>query len=142
MKSSFTLLLLTLLFTGSYGAPVPARQAIRELMQFQQDAWNEGNIERFMEGYWKSDSLTFTGSAGITYGWNKTYERYKNNYNSREKMGKLTFTLLEMRPLGKKYYTVIGKWHLTRRIGDTGGHFTLLLRRFGRSWKIIADHTS
>ena len=137
-------LLVLLFFSGmaqaqSYQADT---SAIRALLQRQQDDWNRGDIAAFMTGYWKSDSLTFTGSAGITYGWNRTYENYLRRYDSREKMGQLRFTLLELRPLGKDHFEVIGKWHLQRSIGDVGGHFTLLLRRFPEGWKIIADHTS
>jgi hypothetical protein len=116
--------------------------AISQLLMQQQADWNRGDISAFMEGYWKSDRLTFTGAAGITYGWQATYQRYLRTYDSPEKMGQLQFTLLEFKPLGKKYFSVIGKWQLRRTAGDIGGYFTLLLRRFRRGWLIIADHTS
>lgn len=136
--------LMLLFFTGSMQAQSyqADTSAIRALLQRQQDDWNRGDIAAFMTGYWKSDSLTFTGSAGITYGWERTYANYLRRYDSREKMGQLTFTLLELRPLGKDYFEVIGKWHLQRTIGNVGGHFSLLLRRFADGWKVIADHTS
>lgn len=116
--------------------------AISQLLMRQQADWNRGDIPAFMEGYWKSDRLTFTGAGGITYGWQATYQRYLRTYDSPEKMGQLQFTLLEFRPLGKQYFSVIGKWQLRRTVGDIGGHFTLLLRRFRQGWLIIADHTS
>jgi ketosteroid isomerase-like protein len=117
-------------------------KAIRQVLSEQQDAWNKGNIGAFMTGYWKSDSLTFTGANGITYGWENTYQNYLKRYNSPAKMGQLTFTILEVLPMGNDYCKVIGKWFLKRTVGDIGGHFTLVFRRFGNGWKIISDHTS
>jgi ketosteroid isomerase-like protein len=116
--------------------------AINKLLAMQETAWNKGDIPAFMEGYWKNDALTFTGAKGITYGWQATYEGYLKRYDSPAKMGQLKFTILEMKPLGKDYFEIIGKWQLTRTIGDVGGHFTLLFKRFADGWKIIADHTS
>jgi ketosteroid isomerase-like protein len=115
---------------------------IRKVLSEQQDAWNKGDIAAFMTGYWKSDSLTFTGANGITYGWENTYQNYLKRYDSPAKMGQLTFTILEVLPLGNDYCKVIGKWFLKRTVGDIGGHFTLVFRRFGNGWKIISDHTS
>lgn len=117
-------------------------KAIRQLLNQQQAAWNKGDISAFMIGYWKSDSLTFTGASGITYGWDNTYKNYLKRYDSPEKMGQLTFTILEVMPLGEDYCKVIGKWFLKRSVGDIGGHFTLIFKRIGDEWKIISDHTS
>ena len=115
---------------------------IRLVLSEQQDAWNKGDIAAFMTGYWKSDSLTFTGANGITYGWENTYQNYLKRYDSPAKMGQLTFTILEVLPMGNDYCKVIGKSFLKRTVGDIGGHFTLVFRRFGNGWKIISDHTS
>lgn len=116
--------------------------AIRDVMQQQQDAWNKGDIETFMRGYWNSDSLMFIGSSGVTYGYKNTLDRYRKTYNSREKMGTLKFDLLHIIPLADDVYMVVGKWHLTRTVGDAGGLYTLLFRKIGDSWLIISDHTS
>ncbi|KIC94801.1 YybH family protein [Flavihumibacter solisilvae] len=116
--------------------------SIREVMQAQQEAWNKGDIETFMKGYWNSDSLMFIGSSGVTYGFNNTLERYRKTYNSREKMGTLKFDLLHVIRLADNVYMVVGKWHLTRTIGDAGGLYTLLFRKINDRWVIISDHTS
>lgn len=145
MKTGMRLLAVLLLLCGqSFGQskPNPDEIAIRNILKIQESDWNKGDIAGFMQGYWKNDSLTFTGASGITYGWENTYQGYLKRYNSPEKMGQLSFSLLEMLPLGNDYFKVIGKWHLKRTIGDVGGHFTLIFRRFADGWKIIADHTS
>ena len=116
--------------------------SIREVMQQQQDAWNKGDIESFMTGYWNSDSLMFIGSSGVTYGYKNTLERYRKVYNSREQMGTLKFDLLHIIRLSDSVYMVVGKWHLTRTVGDAGGLYTLLFRKISDRWLIISDHTS
>ncbi len=116
--------------------------SIRKILQTQTMAWNDGQIEKFMNGYWQSDSLMFIGKSGITYGWQKTLDNYKKGYPDTAAMGKLDFTLLKLKPLSSTYYFVIGKWHLARSIGDVGGAFTLLFRKIKNKWVIIADHSS
>jgi ketosteroid isomerase-like protein len=116
--------------------------AIRQLLEKQTHAWNQGNVEEFMQGYWKSDSLVFVGKSGVTYGWNSTLKNYKRNYPDAAAMGELKFTLLSITKLSSDYYHVIGKWHLERSIGNLEGHFTLLFRKLKGQWYIIADHSS
>lgn len=119
-----------------------ADASIRKLLGDQQDAWNRGDIESFMKGYWKSDSLMFIGAKGVTYGYKNTWERYKKTYDSPEKMGKLKFDLLHVNKMASDLYMVVGKWHLTRTVGDIGGHYTLMMRYIDGNWVIISDHTS
>ena len=116
--------------------------AIRKAMDEQLSAWNSGNINRFMGTYWQDDSLMFIGKSGVTYGWQKTLENYKKGYPDTAAMGKLDFTILQAKPLSGIYFFVVGKWHLTRSIGNLGGHFTLLFRKIKNKWMIIADHSS
>lgn len=117
--------------------------SIKEAMQKQQEAWNSFDIEGFMSYYWKSDSLKFIGSKGITYGWQKTLDNYKKGYPSKEAMGELTFENIEFKQVSKKYIYVIGKWHLKRKEGNNvGGHYTLLWEKINGKWLIIIDHTS
>ncbi len=115
---------------------------IKALMNVQLNAWNQGNIEGFMETYWKSDSLLFIGKKGVTYGWQATLDNYKKAYPGKEGMGTLAFDLLEFKKLAADIYFVVGKWNLTRSIGDLSGHFSILLRRIEGEWKIVADHSS
>ena len=115
---------------------------IRALLQKQTEAWNRGDIEDFMEGYWKNDSLMFIGKSGITYGWQQTLDNYKRGYPDKTAMGQLTFTLIEIKRLSSKYYSVVGRWNLKRTIGDIGGHYTLLMKKINGVWVIISDHSS
>lgn len=116
--------------------------AIKAVMNEQAKAWNNGNIDAFMQTYWKSDSLLFLGSKGPSYGWQTTLNNYKKNYPDTVAMGKLDFNILDVKLLSADYGFVLGKWHLTRTIGDIGGHFTLLFRKINGQWYIVADHTS
>ena len=104
--------------------------------------WNKGDVNSFMNSYWQSDSLMFVGKSGITYGWQKTLDNYIKNYPDTASMGKLDFTLLEVKRLSADYYFVVGKWHLKRSIGDIGGSFTLIFRKIKSQWLIVADHSS
>lgn len=131
-----------LLITCSVFAQHSDETIIRKVLADQQDAWNRGDIDAFMDGYWNSDSLLFIGSGGVTYGYKNTIERYKTNYNSKEKMGQLKFDLLHFLPLSADTWMVIGKWQLTRSVGDVGGYYTLLFKKIKGKWVIISDHTS
>ncbi|MFB9862143.1 YybH family protein [Rufibacter immobilis] len=119
-----------------------APQEIEQVMRQQSQAWNEGNLEKYMEPYWRSDSLLFIGKSGLTYGWEKTLQNYRRGYPNPEAMGKLTFTFLHTQKLSKDSYFVVGKWHLLRTIGDLQGHFSLVFRKINGDWKIVADHSS
>jgi TonB family protein len=118
------------------------RDAIRMVLYAQQAAWNRGDVDAFLVGYWQSPELTFSGSSGVSRGWDGVRARYKKNYPDRAAMGELDFSELEFRFLGKDAALVLGKWHLKRQPGDIGGVFTLVWQRFPEGWKIIHDHTS
>jgi len=124
-------------------AQTDAEQAIRKVMADQADAWNQGNIDGFMKGYWNNDSLVFVGQNGLTYGYAQTLSNYKKHYATPEKMGKLFFTLLSIRQLSPEYCFVLGKWLLKRQAaGDIGGTYSLLFRKIDGRWMIVVDHTS
>lgn len=135
---AFLLLLLPLYST----AQTNEEKAVRQVLARQSAAWNKGDIEAFMAGYWHNDSLMFVGKNGITYGWTNTLNNYRKGYPDAATMGKLEFTLLAVKQLSARYIEVIGKWHLTRNIGDVQGHFSLLFERIGDQWLIVIDHTS
>jgi uncharacterized protein (TIGR02246 family) len=116
--------------------------SIRKLMDEQTKAWNRGDIEGFMKGYWENDSLMFIGKSGITYGWTNTLNNYKKGYPDTAAMGKLSFNIIAVKRLSREYYYVIGKWYLQRSIGDLSGHYTLLFKKENDRWVIIADHSS
>jgi hypothetical protein len=118
--------------------------SIQAIMNRQENAWNEGNIDQFMIGYWESDSLTFIGKSGLNYGWKKTLLNYKKSYPSPEDMGILTFNNLSTEVLSEDVALVIGKWRLNREIiGDTlEGHYSLVWKRVKNNWVIVSDHSS
>ena len=116
--------------------------AIRAMLSAQEAAWNTGNLEQFMIGYWQSDSLMFIGKNGPTYGYDKTLENYKKGYPDTAHMGKFTSTIVSMKRLSAKYYFVTGKWFLKRTIGDVSGYYTLLIRKTNGKWVVVADHSS
>ncbi len=120
----------------------PAEKQIRALLENQTVAWNRGDIPAFMSGYWKSDSLVFVGKSGITYGWQKTLDNYKKNYPDTATMGQLRFDIVQLKKLSGNTYFVLGKWFLKRTVGDVGGHFTLILKKFKEGWKVVSDHSS
>src|SRR5258705_7996116 len=116
--------------------------AVRNVLDRQNKAWNRGDIDAFMAGYWESDSLMFIGKSGVTYGYKNTLANYKKNYPDTATMGKLTFTLIQVKQLSPEYFHVTGKYYLTRTIGDASGHFTLMFRKISGKWVIISDHSS
>ena len=116
--------------------------SVRTLLAKQNAAWNRGDIDAFMVGYWESDSLMFIGQSGVTYGYKNTLANYKKNYPDTTVMGKLTFTLIHVKQLSSEYFHVTGKYHLARTIGDASGHFTLVFRKINGKWVIISDHSS
>lgn len=123
-------------------AQTKTEKKILSLLKTQDESWNNGDINGFMETYWKNDSLMFIGKSGVTYGWQNTLNNYKKGYPDTTAMGKLNFTLIDIKKLSRKYYHVVGKWHLKRSIGDLQGHFTLLMQKIKGKWYIIADHSS
>jgi uncharacterized protein (TIGR02246 family) len=116
--------------------------AIKALLDEQTKAWNKGDLESFMKGYWESDSLLFIGKSGPKYGHKTTLENYKKSYPDAAAMGKLTFDILQIKRLSVIYFYVVGKWHLQRTIGDLEGHYTLLIKKVKNKWVIVADHSS
>ena len=138
------------LLTGSILLTMPAlaqsatdRKAILDLLKRQVTDWNNGRVDRFMSGYWPSDSLTFVGKAGITYGYAETLANYKKRYPDRASMGVLKLDVLQLDFPARNVAYVIGAWHLTRpQLGDATGHFTLLWRKIKNRWLIVSDHSS
>ena len=118
------------------------RTAITRVLNAQQAAWNFGDVNAFLEGYWHSPELTFSGSSGVSRGWDGILARYRKNYPDRATMGQLDFSELEFHWLGPDAALVLGRWHLKRDKGDIGGVFSLVWQRFRDGWKIIHDHTS
>lgn len=115
--------------------------AIKKVLNDQAKAWSQGDMKQYMEGYWKSDSLKFIGSRGLTYGWQQTLDNYLKSYPTTAHTGTLKFTLTSLTPLGDAHYHVIGNYHLTRTAGDISGIFSLVMKKIDGAWKIIIDHS-
>ena len=112
---------------------------IRAVMSKQQEAWSNYDLEGFMDGYWRNDSLKFFGSRGITYGWDQTLANYKKGYPSKEVAGELTFTLESITPIEGESYYVMGRYHLERKMGNADGVFIIIFKKINGQWKIVAD---
>lgn len=118
------------------------KSAIMQVLKKQELAWNKGDIYAFMDGYWKSDSLTFIGRSGINYGWEKTLNNYKKSYPTKDIMGKLSFEIQKIEMINNQMAFIIGKYTLIRKDDQPAGYFTLIWRKIDGQWYIISDHTS
>ena len=133
---------------GGAGASKQSKQdmktiaAIRAVLDAQTAGWNRGDIEGFMDGYARSPDIVFISGDSLTHGWQTVLDRYKKGYDTREKMGTLAFSDLEINVISKDAAIVIGRWQLTREKDTPKGRFTLIFRRRAEGWRIVHDHTS
>ena len=118
------------------------QQQILSVLNTQTEAWNKGDLDAYMEGYWKSDELVFTSGGKITKGWKQTLDKYKISYDTKDKMGKLKFSDLEVKKLSENSAYVLGKWELKRKTDNPKGVFTLIFKKMNEGWRIVHDHTS
>ncbi len=137
----FSISLGTLLALAS-AAPAASPDPIRAVLDDQVAAWNRGDIDRFMAGYARSEETTFVAGDEVTRGWQTVRDRYAGKYNSREKMGTLTFSGLTITRLSADAAIVLGSWSLERQGDRPHGKFTLLFRKLPEGWRIVLDHTS
>lgn len=117
-------------------------EAVKRILIQQSVDWNKGDIDAFMEYYWKSEDLQFIGSGGVIKGWQATLERYKRTYPDRDAMGQLTFDILEVHQLSRKVIMLTGKYTLERKNDRPTGYFLLMWKKMKGKWLIVADHTS
>ena len=115
---------------------------IRAVMSAQVAAWNRGDIDGFMAGYARSDATEFVSGDKITRGWQTVRDNYRKKYNTREKMGTLTFSDISVTLISSKAAIVVGRWKLLRKNDKPHGTFTLVFRRMPVGWRIVHDHTS
>ena len=134
-------LLIVLIISGCSSVST-AEDKIRARLQLQTECWNSGDLDCFMVGYWQSDSLMFISGDRVIYGYDNTLKRYKNSYPDLATMGKLRFEIKHLNKISEDAYFVVGKYILTREIGDADGHFTLLWKLINGEWTIVADHSS
>jgi ketosteroid isomerase-like protein len=113
--------------------------AIRNLLETQAKSWSNNDIEGFMEGYQKSDSITYFGSGGIRHGHQAMLDSYRERYPTKAHTGTLAFTLHDISKISEDAYWVMGEYNLTREVGDANGTFMIVLKRINGKWKIIGD---
>lgn len=131
-----TVLFITSCSTSNEGQD---KKEILSIMDTQQKAWSKHDLEGFMQGYWKSDSLKFYGSNGVTYGWDKTLANYKKGYPTPDHSGELNFKINDISKINNDSYFVMGEYHLRRKVGDANGVFMIIFKKIEGQWKIIAD---
>jgi beta-aspartyl-peptidase (threonine type) len=120
-----------------------AREAVQKVLDEQAAAWNKGDLEGFMAGYWQSPDLTFFSGTKAERGWQATLARYRKRYQGEGKeMGRLTFREVRIDVLGPDAALVRGRWQLTLKNATPGGLFTLIFRKLPGGWRIVHDHTS
>lgn len=137
--------ILTLMLLLWLASPALADEAtnVEAAVQASAAAWNRGDLEGFMDSYWRDDALRFASGNSVIRGWEQTLERYRARYGEDAgSMGRLRFDGLEVALLSESAASVFGRFHLTRESGVSEGLFTLLLRRLDDRWVIVADHTS
>lgn len=140
MKKSLLLLcLLTFTIGFSQSSEKKDKEAIKSVMALQEKSWSKNDLEGFMQGYWKSDSLKFFGSGGLTKGWKQTLANYKKGYPSKEHSGTLNFTIKDISKIDEGSYWVMGEYHLKRNVGDANGVFLIIFKKIDGEWKIVAD---
>lgn len=139
-------LLIFLLFTfsinGQIKVSIEDSISIGKILKYQEESWNDGDIDKFMEGYLKSDNIVFTGSNGSIYGWKETKKRYLNKYSNRTLMGRLKFRIISFQKLSDIIIQMQGSFYLKRKIDDSKGFFSLIWKKVDEKWFIISDHTS
>ena len=138
-----TLVLLLLLIITSCKTTQPSAKddisVIRSILDQQQKAWSDNDLEGFMEGYWQSDELTYFSRGKITKGWQTTLANYKRNYPSKKETGELQFEIANITQINADAYWVMGSYFLTRDAGDANGTFMIIFKRLNGEWKIIGD---
>lgn len=115
------------------------KTAILKVMKDQEIAWSKNDLEGFMQGYIKSDSLKFYGKSGLTKGWQQTLDNYKKGYPTKEHSGTLTFKVNDISPIETGSYWVMGEYFLSRKVGDANGVFMIIFKNIKGEWKIVAD---
>jgi ketosteroid isomerase-like protein len=117
-------------------------RAIRSVLDDQVKAWNEGDIDGYMKGYWNSEETSFVSGGTVIKGHANVLARYKKSYESREKMGTLTFEDLKIRNVSSSSAVATGTWRLKRSNDSPWGRFTLIIEKKKEGWRIVYDHTS
>ncbi len=115
---------------------------LQDILNEQVDAWNRGDLEGFMDYYWRSQDMEFISGTTIHRGWQATMERYKRKYPTKEAMGRLDFDDLRVTAMDKAEAEATGRWRVRAGRKTSRGGFELKFRRIERRWLIVRDHTT
>ena len=142
--SSISFIFLFIVLASSYSQNLKEKDSLKILnvLEQQRIAWNDNNINKFMQGYLKSEKLVFSGSNGPVFGWNFVKDRYVKTYSTKELMGDLSFEINDLFLLTKKVAILLGKFNLQRKNEKLSGYFTLIFKKINGNWYIVSDHTS
>tara|TARA_Y100001970_G_scaffold178872_1_gene217733 strand:+ start:2062 stop:2493 length:432 start_codon:yes stop_codon:yes gene_type:complete len=140
----YLLFFLIISITSIYSQNIKEADSLKILnvLETQRIAWNNFDIDEFMQGYLKSDKLVFSGSSGPIYGWDFVKDRYLNTYSSNELMGYLDFEINDLFLITKKVAILLGKFNIKRDNENLSGYFTLVFKKIKGNWYIVSDHTS
>ena len=116
--------------------------AITNVIKSQEAAWNRGDLDTYMQGYWQSEQMRFVTNSRFRFGWEETLALYKKHYPDADALGKLVFTIEDTVVLSTEAAMVVGRWELVREKDNPKGVFTLLVERKHNRWVITHDHTS
>ena len=130
------------LFTAFAVSEQSPASEINRVLKAQAQAWNRGDIDGYMQGYARSGTTQFVSGDTLTRGWETVRDRYRAKYDTREKMGVLSFSDVKVTPLGADAAMAVGRWRLARKGDKPQGRFTVLLRKTSDGWRIVHDHTS
>ncbi|MBT3648095.1 MAG: DUF4440 domain-containing protein [Flavobacteriales bacterium] len=137
------LFIIPLTFLSFCSAPVEQDVLeIRKVMEDQVEAWNDADVETFMQGYWDDDDMAFTSGKSITFGWQPALDRYLKSYPGKEGMGELAFSDLQIKRTSTSTAFTTGQWTLFRTADTLTGRFTLIWEKIDGDWLIIVDHSS
>lgn len=138
-KITFLLTFSLILISCSSNSVDEAETDILNILKMQEQAWSNNDIDTYMNGYWKSDSLKFYGASGLKYGWQSTLDNYKKRYPTKDHTGALNFKINDISQINDESYFVMGEYHLTRKVGNANGVFMIIFKKINGEWKIIAD---
>lgn len=141
-RSAVVLVTLVLAACGSTFTSAD-RDAVVAVLRTQEQAWNRGDLDAFMTSYLRGPDLVFTSGSRIRRGWDETYRKYRDRYGAApDTMGRLSFEILGVQPIGVDGAVVLGRWKLTDTPNAGGGVFSVVLERRAEGWRIVHDHTS
>ena len=147
LQTRLTLFIICDILTAAFVCAKPEQSPnsvaeIQSVLTAQQDAWNRGDIDAFMNGYSRSPSTVFVSEDEVRRGWETVRDRYRVKYSNRAKMGTLSFSEIEVTMLSPDAAVVLGRWKLKRENDEPHGRFTLIFKRLPEGWRIVHDHTS